>query len=404
MAEFALQIYQDNGLEVPENMEAELDAALERIDTAEEAAKKVINLFEDPERVAELRGDDSERAITPALLERDAGITKADLRAYENWGKQAYESGDYAGASAVLFNLEGVLRAGGLLSSNPRMLSLSWGKLAACILNSDWDSAILEIKALSAAIGSAAGDKDYPEFGAVQALQARSWLLHWSLFVCFNHAEGRTFMIEFFAQPENIEAIQNACPHLLRYLTVAHVMLIGRHRNFHDLLKVLAQERHSYQDPITRFLEALRVEFDFDGAQTMLQACEEVLKNDFFTSEATEAFMSGARMFIFETFCRIHHTLDMNMLAERLAFNATEAEKFLVDLIRGSKLDARIDSARNYVVIGTGKSGQKVHTKVSDRTKDLASRAMALTTNLDAFEQKEERERRRRQLAASDEY
>uniref|UniRef100_A0A7R9Y8R2 Eukaryotic translation initiation factor 3 subunit E n=1 Tax=Pinguiococcus pyrenoidosus TaxID=172671 RepID=A0A7R9Y8R2_9STRA len=404
MAEYALSIYQDAGLEVPERMDNELDAAIERIDSAESKAEKVIQFFDNAERIAELRGEDGERAITPSLLEREEGITREDLDTYYQWGKQTYESGDYAGASGVLFNLEGVLRAGGMVPSNPKMLSILWGKLAATILNSDWDAALVEVKALASAISSAAGDKDNPNFGAVQVLQARSWLLHWSLFVCFNHADGRNFLIEFFMSPENLQAVQNNCPWLLRYITVALVMIIGRHRNFNDILKIITQERHAYSDPITEFLECLRVDFDFEGAQKKLKACEEILRMDYFLSEATEAFMSGARMFIFETFCRIHHTLDMSMLADRLAYSPTEAEKFIVDLIRGSKLDARIDSAKNYVVIGSGKNGVGVHARVQERTKDLAARSMALSQTLKQMEAKEERDRKRRILAAMDEY
>ena len=54
----------------------------------------------------------------------------------------------------------------------------------------------------------------------VQLLQQRSWLIHWSLFVFFNHPQGRGALIELFFQERYINAITTNCPHILRYLTV----------------------------------------------------------------------------------------------------------------------------------------------------------------------------------------
>ena len=81
-----------------------------------------------------------------------------------------------------------------------------------------------------------------------------------------------------------------------------------------------------YRDPITEFLEALYINFDFDGAQTKLVECESgrplrhsgtrprcackkagvrhgcaVLKNDFFLVACQDEFIENARLFVFET-------------------------------------------------------------------------------------------------------
>ena len=55
-----------------------------------------------------------------------------------------------------------------------------------------------------------------------QLLQQRTWLIHWSLFVFFNHAKGRDEIIDLFLyQPPYLNAIQTMCPWVLRYLTTA---------------------------------------------------------------------------------------------------------------------------------------------------------------------------------------
>ena len=43
-----------------------------------------------------------------------------------------------------------------------------------------------------------------------------------------------------------------------------------------ETVRVLQQERDSYSDPITEFLECLFLRFDFDGAQKKLKECDEV--------------------------------------------------------------------------------------------------------------------------------
>lgn len=57
-----------------------------------------------------------------------------------------------------------------------------------------------------------------------------------------------------------------------------------------------------------------------------------------------EDFIENARLFIFETFCRIHQCISIKMLAEKLNMTPEEAERWIVNLIRNARLDAKIDS------------------------------------------------------------
>ena len=41
-------------------------------------------------------------------------------------------------------------------------------------------------------------------------LQQRSWLMHWSLFVFFNHENGRNAIIDLFFQERYVAALQQA--------------------------------------------------------------------------------------------------------------------------------------------------------------------------------------------------
>jgi len=57
---------------------------------------------------------------------------------------------------------------------------------------------------------------------------------------------------------------------------------------------------------LLQFLECLFVHYDFDGAQQKLLECEAVIDNDYFLTAIKAEFLESARLFIFETYCRIH--------------------------------------------------------------------------------------------------
>uniref|UniRef100_A0A1A8BU36 Eukaryotic translation initiation factor 3 subunit E n=1 Tax=Nothobranchius kadleci TaxID=1051664 RepID=A0A1A8BU36_NOTKA len=219
----------------------------------------------------------------------------------------------------------------------------------------------------------------------LQSLQQRTWLIHWSLFVFFNHPKGRDNIIDLFLyQPQYLNAIQTMCPHILRYLTTAVITnkdVRKRRQVLKDLVKVIQQESYTYKDPITEFVECLYVNFDFDSAQKKLRECESVLVNDFFLVACLEDFIENARLFIFETFCRIHQCISISMLADKLNMTPEEAERWIVNLIRNARLDAKIDSKLGHVVMGN--NAVSPYQQVIEKTKSLSFRSQMLAMNME---------------------
>lgn len=156
--------------------------------------------------------------------------------------------------------------------------------------------------------------------GALTQLQSRTWLLHWSLFVYFNHPEGRLLLLESFLSPAYLNTIQTSCPWILRYLAAAAI--ISRKSSsasasrtvrgsLHQIVKIVQMEEYQYSDPITKFLKDLYVEFDFEGAQKWLGEAEKVLENDFFLGDFKEEFLENARFIVSEAYIRIHQKIDI---------------------------------------------------------------------------------------------
>ncbi len=270
-------------------------------------------------------------------------------------------------------------------------LSAHWGKFASDLLMGNWDQALDELKLLrdqvdSGAGGNAAVSSGFDDAASVSGdaaatasaaaptttqsaamagvnenlLQKRTWLLHWSLFVYFNHPQGREMLVEHFFSPAYLSTVQTSAWWLLRYLVVALVMtrrttrtytvvqpgssILGNERGgaaqklsptnaMKDLVRALNIESYRYEeeeeeeeaqgkaaaaaasgvaaDPIIRFISVLYEGFDFEAAQNELAKAEKVIENDFFLADHKEAFLESARYLISELYCRIHHRIDI---------------------------------------------------------------------------------------------
>jgi translation initiation factor 3 subunit E len=261
----------------------------------------------------------------------------------------------------------------------------------------------------------------------LQALQQRTWLLHWSLFVYWNDSAkgGLENLVELFHSERYKQAITTNAPHLLRYLTAAVLLckrrsvtskgkdgkkekestIVGSNAEARRLMRnlIYVMQDCEYTDPIVEFVNCLCVKFDFDSAQQKLTECEQVLSTDFFLCHQTDLFMEEARVFVFENYCRIHNKIDLKALGEKLAMDQDQAERWIVDLIRNADLDAKIDSTDMCVVMGEG-SLQSVYEQVMDRTRDLNVRSATLSQNLHNLLQDAKKEKARKEKASRDEY
>lgn len=250
-------------------------------------------------------------------------IGPEQIEALYQYAKFQFECGNYSGAADFLYQYRA------LCTDSDRNLSAIWGKLAAEILMQNWDVALEELNRLREIIDAKVHNKsllhtytffsspslwisDNVLFFVVQnfgspltQLQSRIWLMHWSLFIFFNHDSGRNGIIDLFLYDRSIisltlllfdqnhnlvkfndklkifrylNAIQTNAPHLMRYLATALIINKKKRIQLKEFIKVIQQDQYSYKDPITEFLQCLYVNYDFDGAQQKLRECEDVSK------------------------------------------------------------------------------------------------------------------------------
>lgn len=334
-------------------------ATLKELQTEVAPLMKAMELLKNTESVK-----DPKTLISAFQKEFDFKIEMVD--SVYKLAKYLYESGNYQDSIPYLYFCLLVMQP-----ADKNYLNVLWGYLASEILVLNWGSALENLNRLRDYI-------DNSNFSHIQALQQRTWLIHWSVLVFFNHTKGRDLIIEMFLyKSQYLNAIQTMCPHILRYLATAVIINRGRRNALKDLIKVIQQESYTYRDPITEFLEHLYVNFDFEGARMKLHECQTVIINDFFIIGCLDEFVENARLMIFETFCRIHQCITISMLADKLNMKSEEAECWIVNLIRNARLDAKIDSKLGHVVMGT--QPLSPYQQLVEKIDSLSVRSEALT-------------------------
>ncbi|XP_074276799.1 eukaryotic translation initiation factor 3 subunit E [Silene latifolia] len=374
MVDYAMDIHKSlyHTDQVPQEMIDRRVDVVARLKSLEEAAAPLMAFLQNEDKVQELRPD---KQYNLHMLNDRYQIGPDQIEALYQFAKFQFECGNYSGAADFLYQYRA------LCTNSDRNLSALWGKLAAEILMQNWDVALEELNRLKEIIDSKAFASP------LNQVQSRIWLMHWSLFIFFNHDNGRNLIIDLFNQDKYLNAIQTSAPHLLRYLAAAFIVNKRRRPQFKDFIKVIQQEQYSYKDPITEFLACVFVNYDFDGAQTKLRECEEVILNDPFLGKRVEEgsyttvpmrdeFLENARLFICETYCRIHQRINIGVLAEKLNLSNEEAESWIMNLIRTSKLDAKIDSKSGTVVMEP--NYPNVYEQLIDHTKSLSVRTYKL--------------------------
>ena len=289
-----------------------------------------------------------------------------------DFGNFKYSCGDYAGAADLLYQFRV------LSTDNDKVAAATWGKFASEILSTNWAESVEELQKVKEMIDTKLFNNPLAQ------LTSRTWLIHWALFPLFNDDSTRDTLLDLFFSPAYINTIQTNCPWILRYLTSCVITGRGRARSsgqyqkqLKDIIRIVKQEAYEYNDPVTDFIRALSIDFDFEEAQRQLGLAEDILRSDFFLFNAADAFVDAARHLISESYCKIHARIDIKDLTARLGLNQDDGEKWIVNLIRETRVDAKIDYKEGTVVMNHPPSS--VYQQVIERTKGGFFRTQVLS-------------------------
>ncbi|MCJ1376026.1 eukaryotic translation initiation factor 3 subunit E [Loxospora ochrophaea] len=371
MTDYVANLWQDinDSDTIPEEFLKKREEVLQRLQLFGEETSQIDELLNDDNVVSNLRSD---KVANMKFLEQQHGVTIEMVDMLYDYGRFRYSCGNYAEAAHLLdqFRI--------LSTDNDKVSSATWGKLASDILTTNWEVVMDEVNKVKESVDTKLFNNPLAQ------LQHRTWLIHWSLFPFFNYEPAREVICELLFSPAFINTIQTNCPWILRYLAAAVITNRSRSRNtsqyqkqLKDLVRIVRQEGYEYNDPVTDFIKALYIDFDFEEAQKKLIEAEEVLRGDFFLVATAESFVEAARHLISESYCKIHQRIDIKDLSARLGLNQDEGEKWIVNLIRDTRVDAKIDYKDGTVVMNH--PPQSVYQQVIERTKGGFFRTQVLS-------------------------
>lgn len=365
MVDYAQSLFEQTfpGQPIPQQLDAQRKEALSQHEKLGAEVEAVLNVIEDP-NVASALKQDKEKNLE--WLQQNYNLTLDQINTLYRYGYFHFSCGSYGEASSYLYHFR-------ILSTDPTLtLSSHWGKLASDILTGEWDRALEEIKLIREQIDAPHRGVYNEQGGAESLLQKRTWLLHWTLFVWFNHPEGKQGLVEMYLSPPYLNTILTSCPWLLRYLVAGLVLTRKTSRVYmvptpnaansstdrmlnagnpitkvtpaaalRDVSRIIIAEAASYRksnDPVVDFLAKLYGDFDFEGAQEELKQAEKVAEGDFFLSDHKDGLIEGARYLISEAYTRIHQRVSIEDLSKRLNLSREEGEKWIVNLVRDTRV------------------------------------------------------------------
>jgi translation initiation factor 3 subunit E len=305
MIDYVGSLYKEinNTENIPAEYTKKREDVLNSLQKYEEDSAHLTTLLSDEAVTSQLRSD---KVANLKFLEESHGVTQQMVDNLYDFGRFRYECGNYPEAADLLYRFRV------LSTDNDKVVKATWGKLVCEILGEEWEAALEEVDKVKEHIETRLFNNPRAQ------LTARESLVHYALFPYFNFEPARDKLTELYFSPPYISSIQTVCPWILRYVAAAVIANRSKSNNSHnyqkqlkDLIRVVKQEVYEYQDPVTEFIKALYVDFDFEEAQKKLSEAEVVLRRDFFLVSSTDAFVESARHLISETYCKIHQRIDI---------------------------------------------------------------------------------------------
>lgn len=345
------------GQPLPEEISASQSKVNDELTKLDESTKKTLELLASEEVQKSLKQD---KGYNREYLAKQ-GIDDAKIYELYKYGKLQYNRGDYGMAADLLNNFRS------LSTNQDQITSATWGKLAVEILTGSWSEANNELAKLREVIDN----RNYTG-STLNQLNERTWLIHYALFIFFNgtiekedsEVDTKTAqlssMIDLFLSSSYMSTIEASCPWILRYLVIS-VIATKQYKRLRDVVRAIDVETYEFQDPFTRLLQSLFVEYDFDTLPELIKEISVLLNTDYFLSSLDSAKIIGnLQELVITTVSKVYKEVTVESLATIFNSDAAAVEELLK-----SKQIAVVDG----VLVSTRQPPTSVYQQVYEKTK-----------------------------------
>ncbi|PIK48187.1 putative eukaryotic translation initiation factor 3 subunit E-B isoform X2 [Apostichopus japonicus] len=374
--DFAMDVFRQlyPNQEVPKTLRDKRSSVVTQLKQLQSETEPIIKIFEDQTVVEQIESTRDGRDLFQ-FLEKEHNFKLKMLDTLYAYAKFQYECGNYTGATEYL-SFHRVL-AFICLSGPPedkRAISSLWGKLASEILMQNWDASLEDLQRLQEVI-----DSNLLECHS-DSMPTHSTLSDYSSYHQQKLEDEETTSPEGPCQSHTTGNL-----HLQRsYYRVYRVFYVNfDFDNGQQKLRECETRAHKPKTTGER-MQYVQQKTRKSAHKLILSGSDDI----FFLVALLDDFIENARHLIFETFCRIHNCISIDMLAEKLNMASEQAERWIVNLIRDAPrdapLDAKIDSKLGHVVMGI--QNVSPYQQVIQKTKTLVFRSQNLAINIEKKE------------------
>jgi len=341
-------------------------------------------VIDDEKNYVELEKEKFSKAAYTRVFKSLEVFSKDDIDYSVKYARALFDIGQYETANKILNTLLP------LIDEDEQIINVLWGKLVSAMLVESFTEAADDLKILKEKL-----DKDRQGVSHMHVLANRVSLLHTAVYLFLKtkfSEDSLETLIDLFTRDNYISAIQNGAPHLIRYL-VAAFLLLKNYPKFDlnkltNLLPNLNPDVCNYTDGLNLFTLALLQDFNFKKAQTLIKGFKSDLEGDYFLGNRIDEIINNAQKVFFEVYCKIYRKIELKTVAEYLGVSKEEAEIWIVNLIRNSNVDAKVDPEQGLIYLTSQQQG--VYEQVFNKTKDLVPRTNILINTISRILKTEE--------------
>lgn len=148
------------------------------------------------------------------------------------------------------------------------------------------------------------------------------WLIHsliWPLFLHYlktsrvssRHSGPWMDLIDWLLSERVVQCVQAVAPHLIRYYAALAILLRKREETVQAIGTLISNTAHKYEDPLTRLVDSVFLECDFDKSQQELKEVVILCRNDYLLADLASTIEDQARLLVFDNYCRIHRSINI---------------------------------------------------------------------------------------------
>lgn len=182
-----------------------------------------------------------------------------------------------------------------------------------------------------------------------------------------------------------MSATQTCASHLFRYLVLTLILSKNKKKTAKYSLQNLTTTYENnlcvYKDNVIDFVTLLFIRFNFEQANEAIKTFKHDISYDIFFHDNTETICNNSKELLFEVYCGIFISIDIELISKYLDMSHEESEIWIVNLIRKNNIKARFN-ADNRNILELKSRYNNAYDDTVKKSRDLLTKTNLLINNV----------------------